>query len=259
MRLIAASLAPLRRIADVSIGSGTSADPHAYARFTRRVQGVLIDAMIFMFILAGALTLAVAFGSDNIARILGFTCAATWLFYEPLLVSMTGGTIGHYLCNMRVVDDRGGNVGFVKAVARVGIKSLLGWYSFLGMAMTSRHQAVHDLLTQSTVQIRDLAQAEPHHFRSRRRAVTPPGMPSQVRRSGVILAYLFGCFVLFSVAMAALAPAGLVSRQCIAGNPCSAVEIVILGSLWVAWAGISILAAVLGWRGQLWGARAVQR
>jgi uncharacterized RDD family membrane protein YckC len=240
----------------VSIERGAPADPHAYARFTRRVQGVLIDAMIFMFILAGALALAVSFASDSIARILGFTCAATWLFYEPLLVSMTGGTIGHYLCNLRVVDDRGGNVGFVKAVARVAIKSLLGWYSFLGMAMTSRHQAVHDLLTQSTVQIRDLAKAEPHHFRGRRGTVTPAGMPSQMRRSAVILAYLVGCFVLFSVAMATLAPSRLVSRQCIDGNPCSAAELVILGLLWVAWAGISIWAAVLGWRGQLWGARA---
>src|SRR5262245_8200181 len=199
-----------------------------------------------MFILADVLAIPVFFASDHIARVVGVTVAATWLFYEQLLVSMTGGTIGHYLCNMRVVDDRGGNVGFVKAIARVGIKSLLGWYSFLGMAMTSRHQAVHDLLTQSTVQIRDLAQAEPHHFRNRRDSAAPPGMPSQMRRSAAILAYLFGCFVLFSVAMAALAPAGLVSRQCIAGNPCSAVELVILGSLWVAWAGISILAAVLG-------------
>lgn len=117
------------------------------------MQGVFIDAIIFMLILAVALMLAVWFASDHIARILGVTVAATWLFYEPLLVSLTGGTIGHYLCNMRVVDDDRGNIGFVKAVARMIIKSLLGWYSFLAMAMTSRHQAVHDLLTRSTVQM----------------------------------------------------------------------------------------------------------
>ena len=52
---------------------------------------------------------------------------------------------------MRVVDDRGGNVSFIKALARMIIKSLLSWYSFLAMAMTSRHQAVHDLLPRSTV------------------------------------------------------------------------------------------------------------
>ena len=103
---------------------------NAYARFTRRVQAVLVDTIIFMFILAGALAVAVSFASDSIARILGFTVAATWLFYEPLLVSLTGGTIGHYLYNMRVVDDRGGNVGFLTAIARVLIKSLLGLVLF---------------------------------------------------------------------------------------------------------------------------------
>src|SRR5215475_7135712 len=98
-------------------------DTQAYVRFTRRVQAVLVDTIIFMIILAAALAVAVSFGSDNITRVVGFTVAATWLFYEPLLVSLTGGTIGHYLRNMRVVDDRGGNVGFVKAIARVVIKS----------------------------------------------------------------------------------------------------------------------------------------
>jgi uncharacterized RDD family membrane protein YckC len=241
---------------DVTVASEGSPDSHAYARFTRRVQGVLIDAIIFMVILAGALIVAVSFASDNIARILGFTVAATWLFYEPLLVSMTGGTIGHYLCNIRVVDDRGGNVGFLKAIARVAIKSFLGWYSFVAMALTSRHQAVHDLLTKSTVQIGDLAKAQTHHFAGRRNEVTGPGMPPPTRRIAIIIAYLFVCFALFTLAMAGLVPAGLVSRRCIDGYPCSAAELVVLSLLWLVWAGTSIGAFILGWRGQLWGARA---
>jgi uncharacterized RDD family membrane protein YckC len=184
------SLKPGHFVAETDV---TVDSEHAYARFTRRVQGVFIDAIIFMLILAVALMLAVWFASDHIARILGVTVAATWLFYEPLLVSLTGGTIGHYLCNMRVVDDDRGNIGFVKAVARMIIKSLLGWYSFLAMAMTSRHQAVHDLLTRSTVQMRDLAKAEPYHFRSRRDPRTPPGMPSQIRRAAVSICSSASC------------------------------------------------------------------
>jgi len=82
------------------------------------VQGVLVDAIIFMFIPAGALAVAAFFTLDDVARILGFTVTATWPFYEPLLVSMTGGTIGHYIyiCSMRVVDNRGANVGMVKVI-----------------------------------------------------------------------------------------------------------------------------------------------
>ena len=86
---------------EVTVDSEASSDTHAYARFTRRIQGVFFDAIIFMVILAAALMLAVSFASDHIARILGATVVVTWLFYEPLLVSLTGGTIGHYLCNMR--------------------------------------------------------------------------------------------------------------------------------------------------------------
>jgi hypothetical protein len=60
------------------------------------------------------------------------------------------------------------------------------------MAMTSRHQAVHDVLTRSTV--RELAKAQPHHFRGRRDPQR--GMPSQIRRAAVIAVYLLACFML---------------------------------------------------------------
>jgi uncharacterized RDD family membrane protein YckC len=234
---------------DVTTAGDASSDTQAYVRFTRRVKAVLVDTIIFMIILAAALAVAVSFASDNIARIVGFTVAATWLFYEPLLVSLTGGTIGHYLYNMRVVDDRGGNVNFLKAVARVLINRCSAGTPSL---------PAYDLLTSSTVEIRDLAKAQPHHFRGRRETISPPGMPSLVRRSAIIAAYLLSCFVLFSLAMASLAPVGLVSRQCIDGEPCSTAEFIVLTLLWVAWAGTSIWMGVAGWQSRLLGARAEQ-
>jgi hypothetical protein len=62
--------------------------------------------------------------------------------------------------------------------------------------MTSRHQAVHDLLTRSTVQMRDLTKAQPYHFRGRRDPLTPQGMPSPIRRVAVIAVYLVAYDVL---------------------------------------------------------------
>jgi uncharacterized RDD family membrane protein YckC len=240
----------------VSVGSAVPTDAHAYARFTRRLQAVLVDVIIFMLIFAGALVIAVSLKSDNVARVLGFTVVATWLLYEPILVSTTGGTLGHLLYNLRVVDDNGGNVGFGKAVIRVVIKTVLGWYSFITMALTRRHQAVHDLLTKSTVQIRDLGKAQPHHFSARRAQLTPPGVPSVARRLVVIACYLLACFVLFTAALPALAAAGAVSMQCIDGRPCSGSELLILSVLWLGWAGTSLLAVVRAWQGRMWGARA---
>jgi uncharacterized RDD family membrane protein YckC len=239
----------------MDLAAAPPADTHAYARFTRRLQAVLIDTIIFMLILVGALTVAVSFKSDNVARILGFTVVATWLLYEPGLVSMTGATIGHHMYNMRVVDDRGGNVGFGKAVLRVVLKTLLSWYSFITMATTSRHQAVHDLLTRSTVQIRDIAKAQAHHFAASRQELSAPSMPSKVRRTVVIAVFLLAIFVLFTVLLAATVPLGLVSERCIDGAPCSVRENVSIGILWIGWFGLSVGSAIFGWRGRLWGAQ----
>src|SRR5690242_1930582 len=118
----------------------TAAAP-SYARFSRRLRGLAIDWIVFSLLLAGVLSLATAQRSDSIGRYLGFSALAIFLLYEPVLVSFTGGTIGHYLSNLRVVDERTkGNVGLMKAFARFVIKSLLGWYSFISMGLTRRNQ-----------------------------------------------------------------------------------------------------------------------
>lgn len=143
-----------------------------------------------VLLLVGALLAAVAANSDHIGRILGFTLISIFLLYEPLLVSLTGSTVGHYLTNWRVVDNRTqGNVGFPKAAARLVIKALLGIYSFITMATTSRHQAVHDLMTRSTVQIRNRSKASSHHYAAERTELLSAGMPSRLRRVLVISAY----------------------------------------------------------------------
>src|SRR5450631_2526346 len=131
-----------------------------YARFSRRFRGILVDWMIAMAVIFGGLSVAIAVGNDNFSRALGFGAMLGLLLYEPVLVSATGGTLGHYFNNLRVVDQQsGGNVSFLKACARVVIKGLLGWFSFVVLAATRRNQAIHDLLTRSTVQIRDAAKA----------------------------------------------------------------------------------------------------
>jgi hypothetical protein len=70
------------------------------------VRAFVIDWIIIALLLVGVLFAAVAADSDRIGRILGFAFVAVWLLYEPVLVSLTGSTVGHYLSNLRVVDDR---------------------------------------------------------------------------------------------------------------------------------------------------------
>ena len=238
---------------DISVAT---ADNPAYARFAPRLRAVLIDSIILTLVLVTALALAVALKSDDVARVFGFTVVAVWLLYEPLLVSLTGSTVGHYLNNLRVVDDRSGrNLSFPKAVARVVIKTILGWVSFIAMALTRRHQAVHDLLTRSTVQVRDLTRARAHDFSGERLELSGPAMPSRMRRVVVTLAYLLLCYLLFSVTVAGLTQAGVVSRRCIAADRCSTSEYGWLAGTGAAWIGGSVLLIVLGWRGRLLGCR----
>jgi len=239
----------------VTIESATSPQAPAYGRFTRRVQAVFVDAIVLMLAMTGALIVATSLKSDNIVRVLGFTIAITWLLYEPLLVSMIGSTVGHYIYNLRVVDDRGGNPSFRKALLRVGIKSLLGLYSFLAMAVTKRHQAVHDLLTGSTVQIRTPAKAEAHHFHLIREEPVSPDMPSPTRRAVLIVAYVLGWLILVLVASAALYASDLISDRCLDTDFCSLMEDVLVYGLSLCWPVGTALLLFFGWRGRLWGAR----
>jgi hypothetical protein len=178
------------------------------------------------------------------------------LLYEPVLVSFTGGTLGHYSTNLRVVDDRsGGNVSFLKACARLVIKGVLGWYSFVILAATRRNQAVHDLLTRSTVQIRDPVRARPGQYMTERVELAASGMPSGMRRIVAICLYLLLLFVVFVVALNMVVAAGWLSRSCLNEGYCSGGERVI--SLAPNVALLVMIAAViaLGWRGKLFGAR----
>ena len=229
----------------------------AYARFLPRLRALYIDSIIIMVVAFGILFVAVTLRSDNIARVLGFSIVVAWLLYEPLLVSFAGGTIGHLRTNLRVVDDRThGNINLLKSFARTIIKGTLGWVSFITMLTTRRSQAMHDLLTRSTVQVRDLALAGPKLYIHERQDLPQTVMPSRARRTLVISAYLFGTFVLCALLLAFLMTNGLISDRCIDADQCTLREDIAMGAPLVGSLVICVVVAGLGWRGRLLGCRA---
>jgi uncharacterized RDD family membrane protein YckC len=237
---------------------GTESVEPAYGRFSRRLKAVVIDGIVMLLLTVAALIIAVSTGSDSVGRILGFTVIAIWLLYEPLLVSLTGSTIGHYRTNLRVVDNQThGNISFLKAVVRVIIKGVLGIYSFITMATTSRHQAVHDLLTGSTVQIRDRSKARSGDYVTARTGRTNPGMPSAGRRLLVIAAYVVTANVLTFLILVGLVATDLVSisDECIDRDLCSASDKAVLWAMGIGMIGIPVFCIVQGWRGRLYGCR----
>lgn len=230
--------------------------PPRYARFSRRLRGMLLDWIIALIVIFGTVLVASTVGSDNFSRTLGFLALIALLLYEPVLVSLTGGTLGHFFSNLRVVDDgNGGNVSFAKACARVVIKGLLGWYSFVILAATRRNQAVHDLLTRSTVQIRDPTKALPGQYIAERSASMAANVPSRGRRVAVICIYLALAFVAFVAILGGMMSVGLMSARCLDNNFCSAGERIISLAASLTLLAATALVVTLGWKGRLFGAR----
>lgn len=134
-----------------------------YARVWPRTKATVIDG----FILLGAFVLAALVGTNINGS--GATAlllwGAFWVLYDPLMVSRTGGTVGHYLQNLRVVSDRTGHhPPFFSAFLRNVVKGVLGFVSLLAMAASTRQKAIHDWVAGTTVQARDVHLARSKNF-----------------------------------------------------------------------------------------------
>jgi len=233
----------------------TAPDTPRYARFSRRLRAMFLDWALAMVLVFGALMVASNVESDVLARAMGVGVVLILLLYEPLMVWRGGSTLGHFWTNLRVVADDGGNLNLAKALGRFVLKSLLGWYSFLSMAATRRNQAIHDLLTRSTVQIRDPAKAAPSQFVTERREFDGAGGPSRLRRTVVTLAYLVACFFLYVIALDLMLRAGIMSSACFYRSMCNGGDRIVDFVATIALLLVLASVVTFGWRGRLFGAR----
>jgi uncharacterized RDD family membrane protein YckC len=149
-------------------GTAASADVAGalYSNFPSRLNAITVDTVVLI-----ATTVAFVFGVSLVQGytavrvILDITWWAILLFYEPLLVWRFGGTVGHRVMNIRVVDNRTRrNVSLFKALGRYAVKLALGIFSFFTMGLTRRHQALHDIITNSSVRIHDPHKAKPFQY-----------------------------------------------------------------------------------------------
>ena len=137
-----------------------------YASFSRRLNAMSLDALIVIGFSAVIFT-AVSVVEGIVFLRVGLLVLwwGVLLFYDPVQVWRFGGTLGHRLLNLRVVDDTtGANVGLVKAIFRTLLKGFLGVLTFVTMSFSRRHLALHDMATSTSVQIRDPDRALPHHY-----------------------------------------------------------------------------------------------
>lgn len=123
-----------------------------YPVLLKRIQALMVDVLFLLFammIISQILGLF-TYVSEGI-RISFF--AFLFLFYDPLLTSFLGGTIGHLVIGIRVKKENAErtNISLFAAVFRFIIKSTLGWISLLTVTGNKRKRALHDLLSGSVV------------------------------------------------------------------------------------------------------------
>jgi len=206
--------------------------PVAYARLRYRFLAMAIDMVLIIgaFIFGG---FALALTGSIALMVVGFAvmCVGA-ILYEPLLVSSRGATIGHAFLGLEVLTGRGERLSFAQALARALLKGSIGVASFLWMAMTMRHQALHDVATRSTVRVVDPG-ANPERAVLRERTEPVGRGISAGRRILTTTAYEAAAFAAY-----AIPSAGLMSEDCVSQAQCGAGEL--LWSTFGYWAWLAV-------------------
>jgi uncharacterized RDD family membrane protein YckC len=215
------------------------------------VRAALIDSVVFVVVFYLWFFFWVSVVDDAHMAVKIAPLGAALLVLEPGLVAWTGGTIGHHLTGLRIRDAiTNRNIGFIRATLRALSRVLLGSVSLVFILVTRRHQAIHDYLSRTVVIVRNPA-AMPESERFVERAV-PEGfqLPSGWRRAGVMVLYGVAGFV------AAIAVSGLlISESCLYYDSCSSADNLLSVILSLGWYASLAAILILGWRGQLFGAR----
>ena len=132
------------------------ADARRYARLSRRLQASCLDFVFTCYTPFAAIGFVTWFGGP-LAGPLAALLALTPLVLEPILVARSGATVGHRLFGLRVVDlSTGRPPGLLTSFARFFLKiACLGPWLSPAIAITGRHQGIHDMACGTVVEVVD--------------------------------------------------------------------------------------------------------
>jgi uncharacterized RDD family membrane protein YckC len=222
-----------------------------YPRLIKRVRAVLVDSVVVPLAAVASFATGYAAGiTETWARVL--LVAVPVLLLEPGLVALTRGTVGHHVMGIRVTQADGvTRLNLIAATVRAAIKFGLGWFSFIFVLTTSRHQAIHDLVVGSVVTHRDASNLPGFEVLQERRVEADEfEYPPRWRRVSMIVLYCFSVCVVLVLAVGLL-----MSETCAMSNRCTSFEallsLVVEILLLVSFGAV----IVLGWSGRLPGAR----
>lgn len=118
---------------------------YKYPQLMDRVKATFADLFIVISFLAivGYLFQTNGMADSSVKK---YIIIITVFFYEPLLVSLMGGTLGHIMMQLRVVDEDNPQqkINFFRAFFRFVLKTIMGWISFLTVTSDEKKRAIHD-------------------------------------------------------------------------------------------------------------------
>lgn len=143
--------------------------PQLYARVPPRLQAFVRDMLVYVAIAVAFLVPATLIPIQGVTQVLVVAGLLALVLYEPVFVTIAGGTIGHRSLNLRVVTASDlGPVPFPRAVVRAIVKAVLGVPVFLAVYFTAKHQGIHDLAAGTVVIPRDSSDTRNEWFAAER-------------------------------------------------------------------------------------------
>ncbi len=115
-----------------------------YPGLMKRIIAMLLDSVAFGVLLLTLIITSIELGLTDNTLAMVLVISPLFLF-EPLFVSLTGGSLGHHYTGIKVTDGKtGGNLNLYKSILRTLFKLPLGAFSFLSMWITQKHGSTSD-------------------------------------------------------------------------------------------------------------------
>ncbi len=228
----------------------TSPGKTYFANYSRRIQAALLDGIILVVMLVILIVLVSNSELSQWVKVSLFVFVG--LLFEPLMVSMTGASLGHHYKGLRVEKDgQGRNLNILEALFRFLIKSVLGTFSLVFFLITKRHKALHDMAVNSVVMLNQ-ASIKKGIGGVSERIIEEDGFKnaSKLRRAVMICLYTFLLLILTG-----LLSYSLTTINCFNYNRCSALENTIESLIGLVFTGLFLTTVYFGWHSRLLGCR----
>ncbi|WP_299774700.1 RDD family protein [uncultured Pseudoteredinibacter sp.] len=222
-----------------------------FAPLSRRIKALMIDGLLIAFWLFLAIFVISKLGINN-SKLESLLILFVVASIEPLLLSLTGSTVGQHLCGIRVRRiDSDKKLNIFLSTIRTLLKLPLGILSLATVSASKRHQGVHDFICRSIV-VHKSPESAPvtERLKARVKDTDNYRYPSVIRRVFIIFLYL-----LISIVAVAILSALLMSESCFEGYSCSDIDGVINIGLSVLFYISVFVIIALAWQARLWGCR----